>query len=96
MSAYFVLLRDETTDADRLAEYGSRAKAAAEGHPMNPLAVYGTIDLLEGDAPEGAVIIEFSDMAAARAWYDSPAYQAAAEYRHAGSKSRAFFIEGVN
>ncbi len=30
-----------------------------------------------------------------RAWYDSPAYQAAAKHRLAGSMSRAFFIEGV-
>jgi uncharacterized protein (DUF1330 family) len=41
------------------------------------------------------VIIEFPDMAAARAWYDSPAYQAAVKFRHAGSKSNAFFIEGI-
>ncbi|MEJ1977954.1 MAG: DUF1330 domain-containing protein [Acetobacteraceae bacterium] len=95
MPAYFVLLRDETTDAAKLAEYGPKAKAAGEGHPLKPLALYGAIDLVEGEMPEGAVIIEFPDMAAARAWYDSPAYQAAAKYRHAGSKSRAFFIEGV-
>jgi uncharacterized protein (DUF1330 family) len=42
-----------------------------------------------------AVILEFPDMAAARAWYDSPSYQAAFKFRHAGSKSKAFFIEGV-
>jgi uncharacterized protein (DUF1330 family) len=68
---------------------------AAQGHPLKPLAVYGALDQLEGAAIEGAVIIEFPDAASARAWYNSPSYQAAVKFRHAGSKSKAFFIEGV-
>jgi uncharacterized protein (DUF1330 family) len=95
MSAYFVMIRETTIDAAALAEYGPRASLAAQHHPLKPLAVYGALDQLEGDAIEGAVIIEFPDMAAARAWYDSPAYQAAVKFRHAGSKSKAFLIEGV-
>ena len=95
MSAYFVMVREETTDAAKLAEYGPRASLAAQGHSLKPLALYGALDQLEGNAVEGAVIIEFPDMAAARAWYDSPAYQAARKFRHAGSKSKAFFIDGV-
>jgi uncharacterized protein (DUF1330 family) len=95
MAAYFVMIREKTTDAASLAEYGPRASLAAQHHPLKPLAIYGALGLLEGDAIEGAVIIEFPDMAAARAWYDSAAYQAAVKFRHAGSKSKAFFIEGV-
>ena len=95
MPAYFVMIREETTDAASLAEYGPRASLAAQHHPLKPLAVHGSLDQLEGDPVEGAVIIEFPDLAAARTWYDSPAYQAAAKFRHAGSKSKAFFIEGV-
>jgi uncharacterized protein (DUF1330 family) len=53
------------------------------------------LNQLEGDAIEGAVVLEFPNMAAARAWYDSPAYRAAVKFRHAGSRSKAFFIEGV-
>ena len=95
MSAYFVMIREKTTDAAALAEYGPRASLAAQGHPLKPLAIYGALDQLEGDPIEGAVIIEFPDVATARAWYDSPAYQAAAKFRHAGSTSKAFFIEGA-
>src|ERR1700759_2616687 len=95
MAAYFVMVREKTTDAMSLAEYGPRASLAAQGHPLKPLAIYGAMDQLEGDAIEGAVIIEFPDMAAARAWYDSRSYQAAVKFRQAGSKSKAFFIEGV-
>ncbi len=95
MSAYFLMIREQTVDRVALAEYGPRASLAGQGHPLKPLAAYGALDQLEGEAIEGAVILEFPDMAAARAWYDSPSYQAAAKYRHAGSKSKAFLIEGV-
>jgi uncharacterized protein (DUF1330 family) len=95
MSAYFVMIREETLDPASLAEYGPRASLAAQGHPLKPLAVYGALDQVEGSAIEGAVILEFSDMASARAWYDSPSYQAAVKFRYAGSKSKAFFIESV-
>jgi uncharacterized protein (DUF1330 family) len=95
MSTYFVMVREKTTDAAALAEYGPRASLAAQGHPLKPLAIYGSLQPLEGSVIEGAVIIEFPNIEAARRWYDSPAYQAAAKFRHAGSKSKAFFIEGV-
>ena len=95
MTAYFVMIREKTTDAAALAEYGPRASLAAQHHPLKPLAIYGELDQLEGKSIEGAVIIEFPDMAAARTWYNSPAYQAAVKFRHAGSMSSAFFIEGV-
>ena len=95
MSVYFVMIREQTTDATSLAEYGPRASLAAQSHPLKPLTVYGALDQLEGDTIEGAVILEFPNMIAARAWYDSPAYQAAVRFRHAGSRSRAFFIDGA-
>ena len=95
MTAYFVMIREQTTDKAALAEYGPRASLAAQGHPLKPLAAYGALDQLEGGEVEAAVILEFPDMEAARAWYDSPSYQAAAKFRHAGSTSRAFFIEGI-
>jgi uncharacterized protein (DUF1330 family) len=95
MSTYFVMIRKKTTDATLLAEYGSKAALAAQGHPLKPLAVHGALDQLEGDLVEGAVILEFPDLTAARAWYDSSSYQAAVKLRLAGSTSEAFFIEGV-
>jgi uncharacterized protein (DUF1330 family) len=94
MSVYFVMVREETTDMNSLAAYGPEAAKASEGHSFKPLAVYGTLVDLEGEPVEAAVILEFPDMAAAQAWYNSPAYQAALKYRQAGSKSKAFFIQG--
>jgi uncharacterized protein (DUF1330 family) len=34
-------------------------------------------------------------MAAARAWYDSPAYQAAVKHRFLGADYRVFITEGL-
>lgn len=95
MSAYFVMIREQTTDPASLAEYGPRAALAAQGHSLTPLAAYGALAQVESDDIEAAVILEFPDMAAARAWYDSSSYQAAVKFRHVGSKSKAFFVDGV-
>lgn len=95
MPAYFVMVREQTTDLAALAAYGPKAAHAAEGHPMTPLAVYGDMIHLEGDKAEGVVILEFPSIEAAQAWYHSAAYQDAVKFRHAGSQSQAFLVQGV-
>lgn len=40
-------------------------------------------------------ILGFDTMAAARAWYASPQYQAALPHRLAGSVSRVFLVAGT-
>ena len=60
------------------------------------LAAYGPQQTLEGEAPEGVVIVEFPTTEAARAWYDSPAYQAAREHRLKGAEYRFFMIAGID
>lgn len=95
MSAYAVLVRDRITDPDALAQYQHDAPAARAGHAMTPRAFYGTVETLEGAAVDGAVILEFPSMAEARAWYDSPLYQAALVHRLKGAEYRVFLVEGV-
>ena len=50
---------------------------------------------LEGPEVEGVVIAEFPSTEAARAWYDSPAYQAAANDRRRGAVYRGLIVEGT-
>jgi uncharacterized protein (DUF1330 family) len=95
MTAYVVFTRERTRDALEMANYGSAAAAARVGHVLKPLAFYGPCETLEGAPIEGAVIVEFADMAAARAWYDSPAYQAAVKHRFLGADYRVFITEGL-
>ncbi len=44
---------------------------------------------------EGAVIVSFPTMEAARAWYHGPGYTAARQHRIKGSDYRVFLIDGV-
>ena len=95
MVAYAIFTRERTTDQSEMDTYAGLAGAAGAGHPMTPLVLYGAFEMLEGAPIEGAVVLQFPTMADARAWYDSPAYQAAAQHRHAGADYRVFLIEGV-
>jgi uncharacterized protein (DUF1330 family) len=95
MSAYVIMIRDRLTDAEAFATYGKMAKEARGSSPPKPLAFYGANEALEGPPADGVVILEFPDMAAAKAWYESPAYQAAKTYRLAGADYRVILVEGV-
>ncbi|WAM49314.1 DUF1330 domain-containing protein [Vreelandella venusta] len=95
MPAYIVLTREHTHDAKEMEQYASKAKAAREGHNLQPLAFYGDFEVLEGSAMEGAVILRFPDMAAARACYTSPAYQEARKHRFQGADYRVFLVDGI-
>ncbi|HBN9703298.1 TPA: DUF1330 domain-containing protein [Pseudomonas aeruginosa] len=96
MSAYVIFTREHTTDAAELQRYAQEAPAAREGHDVTRLAFYGQLEVLEGPPIEGAVILRFPDMAAARAWYASPTYQAALQHRLRGAQYRVFLIEGTD
>ena len=56
----------------------------------------GALTILEGDwKPNRLVIIEFPDMAAINAWYDSPAYQALIPLRRGSARASLLAVEGV-
>jgi len=59
------------------------------------LVAYGEHEVLEGESIEGIVIVEFPTRERARAWYDSPAYQAAREHRFRGAKYRCILVQGT-
>lgn len=95
MSAYVIFTRTRTTNPEEFAKYGPMARQAAQGHDLTRLAFYGDFEVLEGDAVEGVVVLRFPDMAAARAWYNSPAYQAARDQRFKGAEYRVVLVEGM-
>ena len=67
-----------------LREYGGRY-----------LARGGNVIPLEGKPPaRRVVIIEFANLAKARAFWDSPAYRAIVTMRHQAAESRVFIVEG--
>ncbi len=96
MSAYVVFTRERTIDPAQMDQYRQKAPAAREGREITPLAFYGRLEMLEGAPIEGAVVLQFPSMDAAREWYRSPAYQAALPHRLRGADYRVFLIEGVD
>ena len=95
MSAFIVFTREKTLDRPELEAYWAKIRATLEGHPVKILAAYGRHVALEGPEVEGVVIAEFPTLEAARAWYDSPAYQEVAQHRFRGAIYRGLIVEGV-
>lgn len=95
MPAYAIFIKNKTLNPDELKTYGQMAGAARGDHQITPLAYYGPLEVLEGDSAEGVVLLQFPDMAAAKAWYDSPAYQAAKRHRLKGADYRVILAEGI-
>lgn len=94
MSAYVVFIRENTTDPAEMQQYAHLAPAARTGHDITRLAFYGQLEVMEGPSTEGVAILRFPDMAAAKAWYDSPAYQEARQHRLRGANYRMLLVEG--
>jgi uncharacterized protein (DUF1330 family) len=95
MSAFMVFIREKTLDRPELEAYWAKIGATLEGRPIKTLAAYGRHVTLEGPEVEGVVVAEFPTLEAARAWYDSPAYQEAAQHRFRGAIYRGLIVEGV-
>ena len=94
MSAYFISFRDSMKDAARYAAYLQKAGPSLADREARLLVANGALTPLEGQCPDGVVIIEFPDLQAAQDWYDSPAYQAVIGERLAATEGRAVIVEG--
>ena len=95
MSAYAIFIKNKTIDADELKTYSRKAAEARGDRPLTVLAAYGPLEVLEGDAAEGVVLLQFPDMETARTWYDSPAYQDAMQHRLKGADYRVILAQGI-
>jgi uncharacterized protein (DUF1330 family) len=93
--AYIVFIREKMRNGAEYDRYREEARPVNAGHPLKPLALYGKYETLEGPAIQGAVILEFPTMEAARAYYYSAAYQQAVRHRFLAADYRAFIVEGI-
>ena len=94
MSAYVVALL-QIHDPERYARYAAGFLLTLKPFGGRLLAADTELDVLEG-ARRGdkAVIIAFSDAAAAKAWAASPAYRAIAVDRLAASEALVVLADG--
>ncbi len=94
MGAYLIA-NVKVHDTQAYEAYRSRTGAIVARHGGRFIVRGGAVHVLEG-APDvhRLVIIEFSDLAAARGFYDSPDYQAIIPLRTSTSDGALFIVEG--
>ncbi|MCW0215001.1 MAG: DUF1330 domain-containing protein [Pseudonocardia sp.] len=95
MTAYAIAHLRSVDLNDSIVEYLTRIDATLEPHG-GAFVVHGTTpEVLEDEFPGTLVVIGFPTLDDARAWYDSPAYQAILPLRTENSDGTAFLIQGV-
>ena len=95
MPAY-VIAEVDVTDAQAYKLYAGKAPGVTLPAGGKYLARAGQVECLEGSPPKSrVVVIEFADMAAARAFYYGKAYQEIVPLRQAASQGRLFLVDGV-
>jgi uncharacterized protein (DUF1330 family) len=96
MPAYIVFIREsEIHNPEEMAIYQNFPRGNAPTPKPTPLAVYGSLEALEGAAPDGMVILQFDSMDDARAWYNNPEYQKRAAHRINAADYRAILVDGL-
>lgn len=95
----YVVFDLEITDPDGYEAYRLQGQASVKRHGGRVLsgepAPAGVVETLEGVwDTKRLVILEFPTIQAARDWYGSGEYQAAARYRQATSTGRVLLVEG--
>ena len=96
MSAYVLFIRESgIRDQAEMDVYRRGNRDRPPDPKLTPLVVYGAMQALEGEAPDGVVVLQFPTVDDAKAWYYSPEYQAAAVHRRKAADYRAFIVEGL-
>jgi len=95
MAAY-VIADITVKDPETYAEYRKQVPATVTKHGGRFLVRGGAHDALEGDwRPGRVVVIEFPDMAAARAWYASQEYGPLIKLRQSASTGSILLVDGA-
>lgn len=94
MTAYWIA-HVTVTDPEAYATYRALAPAAFARFGARFLAQGGEAEVLEGQAHARHVVIEFPDLATARACYDSAEYQAARAAREGAALAQVVIVAGV-
>ena len=95
MPAYMLFIREGAIrDQSELDTYSRKNREGPRDPKLTPLVVYGAMEVLEGEPPDGIVLLQFPTVEDAKAWYNSPAYQAAIPHRKKGADYRAVIVQG--
>lgn len=94
MAAY-VIARIEVTNSEAYKVYATQTPDLAVKYGGKFLVKAGAFEQIEGSGPDRHVVIEFPDMAAARAFYNAPEYQEILPVALENSKRDLVIVEGV-
>lgn len=95
MKAYWIA-HVTVTDPAAYKGYQDLAPAAFAAHGASFLARGGAHEVMEGPDLDRHVVIEFPSLAAAKACYASPEYQAARRHRDGAATAHVVIVEGLD
>ena len=95
MAKGYIVARITVTDPAAYADYAKGAGEAMKLHGARVLARGGRHEALEGEARGRNVIIEFDSFEKAKAYFNSPEYQAARKHRNGAAMGEFVVVEGV-
>ena len=93
MAGYFVANYRITNQAE-YEEYRAVVGPSLKAHGAENIVVDRDCELLEGSAGQVTVVLRFATKAAARAWYQSPEYQAIRHLRTDNTEGVGVIAEG--
>ena len=97
MPAYLIVFREgPVRDQAEMDEYQRQTRQMkGADFKLQPLVAYGALHALEGAPPDAVIMLQFPTVEDAKAWYQSPAYQAALPHRLKSADFRAVIVEGL-
>ena len=91
----YVIAEVAATDPATMQEYGEKVPETLAAFNHHYVIRSSKTQSLEGEPPNGIVVIAFDSVEKAREWYDSPGYAAIRPIRQRAAKSRIFIVEGL-
>ncbi len=92
MAAYVIFNYLQVFDEERILDYRRQAHPTVGKYGGRVNVGPGEMLVLEGPASCFMIIAEFADMASARAWYESPEYQAARAIREQAAEVQVSIV----
>jgi uncharacterized protein (DUF1330 family) len=95
MTAYAIAHLRTPTINDKVLEYIERIQATLTPYGGRFLVHGAEVQVLEGEWPGTVVVVEFPGLAAAHAWYASPAYREILPLRTDNIEGSTLIVDGV-
>lgn len=92
----FIIADVTVTNPEQMAQYREWSTRAMQEHGAEVLVRGGEFEVLEGPwTPSRLVVLKFADRAAAKAFYNSQAYQHAKSLREHAGIMRMVVVDGA-